>query len=100
VDYDGEESDDLPGVTAVEAIKVDLKKVAVAFQMQQSRYLTWCMGKNSLFCMAKRGPVSGVAHVPFFRTSPFLSDGGLSQPNDIDNAPSYYRPRGQVYKHV
>lgn len=32
VDYDGEESDDLPGVTAVEAIKVDLKKVAVAYQ--------------------------------------------------------------------
>jgi hypothetical protein len=32
VDYDGDESDDLPGVTAVEAIKVDLKKVAVAYQ--------------------------------------------------------------------
>lgn len=32
MDYDGEESDDLPGVTAVEAIKVDLKKVAVAYQ--------------------------------------------------------------------
>jgi striatin 1/3/4 len=32
VDYDGEESDGLPGVTAVEAIKVDLKKVAVAYQ--------------------------------------------------------------------
>jgi len=32
VDYDGEESDDLPGVTGVEAIKVDLKKVAVAYQ--------------------------------------------------------------------
>lgn len=32
VDYDGEETDGLPGVTAVEAIKVDLKKVAVAYQ--------------------------------------------------------------------
>jgi len=32
VDYDGEEFDGLPGVTAVEAIKVDLKKVAVAYQ--------------------------------------------------------------------
>jgi striatin 1/3/4 len=32
VDYDGEETDGLPGVVAVEAIKVDLKKVAVAYQ--------------------------------------------------------------------
>jgi striatin 1/3/4 len=32
VDFDGDENDDLPGVTSVEAIKVDLKKVAVAYQ--------------------------------------------------------------------
>lgn len=32
MEYDGEEREDLPGVTAIEAIKVDLKKVAVAYQ--------------------------------------------------------------------
>ncbi|KAI0048232.1 striatin-3 [Auriscalpium vulgare] len=32
LEFDGEEREDLPGVTAVEAVKVDLKKVAVAYQ--------------------------------------------------------------------
>lgn len=46
VDYDGEESDDLPGVIAVEAIKVDLKKVAVAYQNSTIKIFDIVHGKE------------------------------------------------------
>jgi striatin 1/3/4 len=46
VDYDGEESEDLPGVTAVEAIKVDLKKVAVAYQNTMIKIFDVVHGKE------------------------------------------------------
>jgi striatin 1/3/4 len=48
VDYDGEESDDLRGVTAVEAIKVDLKEVAVAYQNATIKIFDVVYGNRSL----------------------------------------------------
>jgi striatin 1/3/4 len=40
LEHDGDEREDAPGATAVEAIKVDLKKVAVAYQNSAIKVLT------------------------------------------------------------
>jgi len=71
VDYDGEESDDLPGVTAVEAIKVDLKKVAVAYQNATIKIFDIVHGKELAVLHGESG-----------------SDGGLSQANSIVSHPT------------
>jgi len=71
VDYDGEESDDLPGVTAVEAIKVDLKKVAVAYQNATIKIFDVVHGKELAVLHGESG-----------------SDGGLSQANSIVSHPT------------
>jgi striatin 1/3/4 len=71
VDYDGEESDDLPGVTAVEAIKVDLKKVAVAYQNATIKIFDVVHGKELAVLHGESG-----------------SDGGLSQANNIVSHPT------------
>lgn len=89
VDYDGDESDDLPGVTAVEAIKVDLKKVAVAYQNATVKIFDVVHGKE--LAVLHGEPGSGMwcsscaflSHLTFF-----FSDGGLSQPNDIVSHPT------------
>ncbi|KAI0306730.1 WD40-repeat-containing domain protein [Multifurca ochricompacta] len=71
VDYDGEEIDDLPGVTAVEAIKVDLKKVAVAYQNSTIKIFDIAHGKELTVLHGESG-----------------SDGGLSQANNIVSHPT------------
>lgn len=71
VDYEGDESDDLPGVTGVEAIKVDLKKVAVAYQNATVKIFDVVHGKELAVLHGEPG-----------------SDGGLSQPNDIVSHPT------------
>jgi len=71
VDYDGEESDDLPGVTAVEAIKVDLKKVAVAYQNATIKIFDIVHGKELAILHGDSG-----------------SDGGFSQANSIVSHPT------------
>ncbi|KAI0295494.1 WD40-repeat-containing domain protein [Russula brevipes] len=71
VDYDGEESDDLPGVTAVEAIKVDLKKVAVAYQNATIKIFDIVHGKELAVLHGESG-----------------SEGGLSQANCIVSHPT------------
>ncbi|KAI9509955.1 WD40-repeat-containing domain protein [Russula earlei] len=71
VDYDGEESDDLPGVTAVEAIKVDLKKAAVAYQNATIKIFDVVHGKELAVLHGESG-----------------SDGGLSQANSIVSHPT------------
>ncbi|KAI0273852.1 WD40-repeat-containing domain protein [Gloeopeniophorella convolvens] len=71
MDYTGEESDDLPGVTAVEAIKVDLKKVAVAYQNATIKIFDIEHGKELTVLHGEPG-----------------SDGGLSQVNNIVSHPT------------
>ncbi|KAH9966499.1 WD40-repeat-containing domain protein [Russula dissimulans] len=71
VDYDGEESDGLPGVTAVEAIKVDLKKVAVAYQNSTIKIFDVVHGKELAVLHGESG-----------------SEGGLSQANSIVSHPT------------
>ncbi|KAH9981462.1 WD40-repeat-containing domain protein [Lactifluus volemus] len=75
VDF-GEESDELPGVSAVEAIKFDLKKVAVAYQNATIKIFDIVHGKNW----------------PFFTGNLDLlidrPDGGLSQANSIVSHPT------------
>lgn len=71
MDYDGEETDDQPGVTAVEAIKVDLKKVAVAYQNATIKIFDIAHGKELAVLHGDSG-----------------SDGGFSQANSIVSHPT------------
>jgi len=87
VDYDGEESDDLPGVTAVEAIKVDLKKVAVAYQNATIKIFDIVHGKELAVLHGESG--SGkLVHLTCLSQLTVLSDGGLSQANNIVSHPT------------
>ena len=88
VDYDGEESDDLPGVTAVEAIKVDLKKVAVAYQNATIKIFDVVHGKELAVLHGESGSGKCCSLCAFFSHLTFFSDGGLSQPNDIVSHPT------------
>lgn len=87
VDYDGEESDDLPGVTAVEAIKVDLKKVAVAYQNATIKIFDIVHGKELAVLHGESG--SGkLVHLMCLSHLTVPSDGGLSQANSIVSHPT------------
>ena len=89
VDYDGDESDDLPGVTAVEAIKVDLKKVAVAYQNATVKIFDVVHGKELAVLHGEPGSGKWCSSCAFlFHLTFFFSDGGLSQPNDIVSHPT------------
>ena len=75
VDYDGVESDDLPGVTAVEAIKVDLKKVAVAYQNATIKIFDIVHGKELAILHGEPG--SGKPCIlPILPTSLFVQTAG------------------------
>lgn len=63
VDFEGEEPDDLPGVTAVEAIKVDLKKVAVAYQNATIKIFDVVHGKELAVLHGESG--SGKLCIPW-----------------------------------
>ena len=102
MDYDGEESDDLPGVTAVEAIKVDLKKVAVAYQNATIKIFDVVHGKELAVLHGESGSgkfCDSCTYLtsPSFRWWAFTSEQHCFTPND---ASSHYRPRGQIYKHI
>ena len=91
VDYDGDESDDLPGVTAVEAIKVDLKKVAVAYQNATIKIFDVVHGKELAVLHGESGSGKWCWCRSLCLSFPphrFFSDGGLSQPNDIVSHPT------------
>ncbi len=89
VDYNGEESDDLPGVTAVEAIKVDLKKVAVAYQNATIKIFDVVHGKELAVLHGESGSGKLYCSCAFLPILPVCSpDGGLSQANDIVSHPT------------
>ncbi len=77
VDYDGEESDDLPGVTAVEAIKVDLKKVAVAYQNATIKIFDVVHGKELAVLHGESGSGKCKAYMLFFSPDPSFQTAGF-----------------------
>lgn len=89
VDYDGEETDDQPGVTAVEAIKVDLKKVAVAYQNATIKIFDIAHGKELAVLHGESGSGKSYIYILSVRIRLIIgSDGGLSQANSIVSHPT------------
>jgi len=58
LEHDGDEREDVPGATAVEAIKVDLKKVAVAYQNSAIKVFDIEDGESLCDCRRTRASVS------------------------------------------
>ena len=104
MDYDGEETDDQPGVTAVEAIKVDLKKVAVAYQNATIKIFDIAHGKELAVLHGESGSGKSYIYLKHYYSSnywlrwgPFASKQHCFSSN---HAPFNHCTRGQIYKHI
>lgn len=104
MDYDGEETDDQPGVTAVEAIKVDLKKVAVAYQNATIKIFDIAHGKELAVLHGESGSGKSYIYLKHYYSSnywlrwgPFASKQHCFSSN---YAPFNHCTRGQIYKHI